>query len=164
MPEFELITTVPKGFLPMPPQRVGAGTYEKTSSTKQTLSVFATVGGLAVQIENVRSVSGGSLDFRVTHTVPSRPGSRFVHNETIVEKKWFAPGEKIMFLDTSHANLQDRRTFYLYEFTIETTQGNDVFGSDLGLNVSLFQAPPVLRHEAQSTPHVLVTESDIVAK
>ena len=33
MPEFELITTVPKGFLPMPPQRVGAGTYEKTSST-----------------------------------------------------------------------------------------------------------------------------------
>jgi len=84
MPEFELITTVPKGFLPMPPQRVGAGTYEKTSSTKQTLSVFATVGGLAVQIENVRSVSGGSLDFRVTHTVPSRPGSRFVHNETIV--------------------------------------------------------------------------------
>ena len=47
MPEFELITTVPKGFLPMPPQRVGAGTYEKTSSTKQTLSVFATVGGLA---------------------------------------------------------------------------------------------------------------------
>jgi hypothetical protein len=70
-------------------------------------------------------------------------------------------GEKVMFLDTSRASLTDRRTFYLYEFTIETTQGNDVLGSDLGLTVSLWQAPPVLRQEAQTSPKKLVTESDV---
>jgi hypothetical protein len=164
MSDFQQITTVPSGFRPMPPRRIGAGTHEQpSSSTKQTLSVFASVGGLAVQIENPRSLTGGMLDFRVAHTVPSRPGSRFVHNETVIEKKWFAQGEKIMFLDTTHASLKNGLTFYCHEFTIETTQGNNAFGSDLGLNVSLFQAPPVLKQEVH-TQHNLVTESDVLAK
>jgi hypothetical protein len=164
MSDFEEITTVPPGFRPMPPQRVGAGTWEAPSnSTRQILQVFASVGGLAVQIENPRSLTGGMVDFRVTHSVPSRPGSRFVHNETVIEKKWFAQGEKIMFLDTSHASLKNGLTFYCYEFTIETTQGNKAFGDDLGLNVSLFQAPPVLKQDVH-TRHNLITESDVLAK
>ena len=166
---FDVITSVPHGFKPLASQRAGAGSNEKTNNTRQNLSVFASVDGLAVQIENPLTPLGQMIDLKVSHFVLDAPGSRFGHDRTIVKKEKFAQGDTVMFLDTSHVDEQKKVTNYFYQFDLEVSNGMEVFGNDLAVTCNLFAAPiPVRKKE---TPHAklviphrtkIVTDTEII--
>lgn len=55
-----------------------------------------------VPIKTEEQLDVQMIDLKVSHFVLDAPGSRFGHDRTIVEKKKFAQGDTVMFLDTSH--------------------------------------------------------------